>query len=257
VLWVNDVRPHDFTAEDVTLVQALADQAALAIDHARLVRRGQDAAVLEERTRLARDLHDSVTQSVFSLGMLAKAAQTQHERRSPALDGTLDRIAQLSQDALKEMRALLFELQPTGLAEEGLAAALEKLVAAFRVRVDLAVTLYGDTDLRLPADVETAVFRIVQEALNNAAKHARATEVTVTVAVLEDRLRVTVEDDGVGFDMEAPAGEADGSSGLGMRSMRDRAAAAGLTLRVTSSPGRGTLVSVEAPLPEEERMAAR
>ena len=97
-LWVADTTPGAFAADDVALVEALADQTALAIEHARLLRRGQDAAVLEERTRLARDLHDSVTQSVFSLGMLARAAQTQHARGAATLRTTLERIERLAQE---------------------------------------------------------------------------------------------------------------------------------------------------------------
>ena len=251
VLWVADTTPGAFAADDVALVEALADQTALAIEHARLVRRGQDAAVLEERTRLARDLHDSVTQSVFSLGMLARAAQTQHARGAATLRTTLERIERLAQEALQEMRALLFELQPSGLVEEGLATALDRLVAAARVRSDVTIEYTAETSLRLHVDVETAIFRIVQEALANAAKHARATRVTVTLAAVTPGLRVTVADDGVGFDPEAPvAASADGrQGGMGMRTMRERAAAAGITLRIESAPGAGAAITIEAPCP--------
>lgn len=263
VLWVGDTAPRVFAPDDVTLVEALADQTALAIEHVRLVRRSQDAAVLEERTRLAQELHDSVTQSVFSLGMLARAAKTQHERGAATLSGTLDRIGRLAEESLREMRALLFELQPSGLADEGLATALEKLVAAARVRFDLAATYNLDAShtaqaaapVRLRADVETAIFRIAQEALTNAAKHARAGAVIVTLTCDETALRVTVADDGVGFDPEANDREP-GAGGFGMRTMRERAAAAGVTLRIESAPGAGTRVMVEAPLPaktNEER----
>jgi GAF domain-containing protein/two-component sensor histidine kinase len=253
VLWVNDTKPRPFKGEDVLLVQALADQAALAIEHARLVQRGQDAAVLEERTRLARDLHDSVTQSVFSLGMMARAAQTQHSRGSDRLGATLDRIATLSQEALREMRALLFELQPTGLADDGLGPALRKLADAMRTRLELDVAFEGDTDLRLAPEVETAIFRIVQEALANAAKHAQATSIAVTIDEVPGHLRVAVRDNGVGFDPRAPVvARSDGSQGgMGMRTMRERAAAAGLSLRIRSRRGRGTTVLVEAPLPAD------
>jgi signal transduction histidine kinase len=250
VLWVNDVRPRSFRLEDVALAQALADQAALAIDHARLVQRSQDAAVLEERTRLARDLHDSVTQSVFSLGMMARAAQVQHDRGSDRLGGTLERIAALSQDALKEMRALLFELQPTGLSEEGLAVSLERLAEAFRSRMELQVSYQGNSTTRLPSEMETAIFRIVQEALANAAKHSHAGTIAISLDETPDRLRVVVRDDGVGFDLGAPVVESpDGRrGGMGMRTMRERASAAGLEFGIRSRPGQGTSVMVDAPL---------
>lgn len=251
VLWVGGDKPHAFSEEDVRIVEALADLAALAIDHARLVRRGREAAVLEERSRLARDLHDSVTQSIFSLGMMAQAAQTQHERGAPALAATLQRISSLAQQALTEMRALVFELRPAVLEEEGLAAALDRLAASFRARFDLPVSFTGEATLRLEPEAETAIFRIVQEALNNAVKHAHATKVAVILDQPESyRLIVTVRDNGVGFDAAArePVGTPSGA-GLGLRGMRERAAAAGLLLGVRSTPGKGATVRVEALAP--------
>ncbi len=252
VLWVGDATPNRFAGDDIQLVETLADQAALAIEHARLGRRGQEAAVLEERARLARDLHDSVTQSLFSLSMMAKAAHAQHARKAPALGGTLERISTLSQQALTEMRALLFELRPSALAEEGLSGALDKLAASYRVRFDLPLRFEGGVDVRLDPDVETAMFRIVQEALNNAVKHAGAKSVDLWLEAVRGRLRASVEDDGAGFEVAAlSAVPSDGrQGGMGLLSMRERAAAAGLALRIESTPGKGTTVTVEAPLPE-------
>ena len=250
-LSVTDRRWRRFTPEDVALVEALADQAALAIEQARLLQRSREAAGLEERARLARDLHDSVTQTVAGLGMLAQAAQVQHARGLPALSGTLERIGTLAKEALAETRALLFELRPAALAEEGLAGALAKLVAAVQVRVDLPISYAGTATTRLSPETELAIFRIVQEALANACKYARATAITVTVAEADGQLTVTVADDGVGFDPAAPvAPSADARwGGMGLRAMRERAAAAGLALRVDSAAGFGTRISVAAPLP--------
>lgn len=248
VLWVMDVKTRPFSDDEMALVQALADQAALAIRQARLARRGQEAAVLEERARLARDLHDSVTQSVFSLGMLARAAQTQYTRGVPALGGTLDRIGTLSQDALSEMRALLFELRPTALAEEGLGVALERLVAALRARTETAIEFVRSTEARPAPDAELALFRIAQEAIGNAIKHAGATRITAALAHIDERLLLTVRDDGRGFDPAAPYVEPQGgqSGGMGLRSMRERAASAGVKLSIASTPGAGTTVRAEA-----------
>jgi PAS domain S-box-containing protein len=249
VLWVNDTEPRTFAAEDVSVVQALADQAALAIEHARLLALSREAAVLEERARLARDLHDSVTQSVFSVGLMTNAALGQYERGLP-IEETLRRIKAVSQGALSEMRALLYELHPAALAEEGLIKALQKLVAAIQVRVEVPIRVAVEAEGRLGLEAETAVFRIVQEALGNAAKYAQATEIQVAVREADGRLLATVADDGVGFDPAAPVvASADGQrGGMGMRSMRERAVAAGLTLRVESAPGAGTRVTVLAPL---------
>jgi signal transduction histidine kinase len=136
-------------------------------------------------------------------------------------------------------------------AEEGLAKALEKLVAAMQVRSDVPVTFAGTATSRLSAAAETAIFRIVQESLSNASKYARATAVTVTLTEVAGCVRVEVRDDGVGFDPSASVTpSADGRrGGMGLPGMRARAAEAGLSLRVTSAPGAGTSITVEAPLP--------
>jgi signal transduction histidine kinase len=257
VLWVSDVSPRAFSADDIALIEALADQAALAIQHTRLVARSQEAGVLEERARLARDLHDSVTQSVYSLHLMTNAAHVQFERGSTALAATLERMRTIAQDALSEARALLYELRPAALEEEGLAKAIVKLAAAVQVRVDVPITCEIASEARLNSEAEHAVFRIVQEALANAAKYARATAIGVTIAERDGRLTVTVEDDGVGFDPAASVPpSADGRrGGMGLRSMRERAVAAGLALRIESTPGAGCRVTVEAPLADAARRA--
>ncbi|HLZ71415.1 MAG TPA: GAF domain-containing protein [Dehalococcoidia bacterium] len=234
---------------ELALLTAIADQAAVAVENARLFDAAGEKAALEERTRLAQDLHDSVTQTVFSLGMLSRAAQAQHEQRSAKLGETLDRVATLAREALVEMRALLFELRPTSLSEEGLVGALAKLVEAVQTRTNLAISYRATEALRLSPDIELAVFRIVQEALSNAAKHAQASEVAVELAMDESGLRVSVADNGGGFDPGAPVvPSADGArGGQGMRSMRERATAVGLHLRVESAPGEGTRVIVQLP----------
>lgn len=234
---------------EIALLSTIADQAAVAVENARLVAATADRAAFEERTRLAQDLHDSVTQTVFSLGMFARAAQAQHEQQAPKLGATLDRVATLAQEALVEMRALLFELRPTSLSEEGLAGALGKLVEAVQTRTNMSIGYRADEVIRLAPEVELAVFRIVQEALGNAAKHARASEVMVELAMSASGLCVSVVDNGCGFDPSAPViPSADGArGGQGMRSMRERVAAAGLQLLVESAPGAGTHVRVQHP----------
>jgi len=250
VLWVADVAPRRFAPEDVAMVEALADQAALAIEHVRLAERSQDAAVLEERARLARDLHDAVTQSLFGVGMLARAATKQRAQGAAELDQTLERIASLAQTALVEMRLLLFELRPPQLGEEGLGAAIPTFVEAFRARTELPIRCVVETDVRLSREVETAMFRIVQEALANAAHHAHASEVTVRLAAQAGRVTALVADNGVGFDMAlGQGGTVGGAGGLGLRSMQERAAAAGIRLEIESAPGVGTRVLLTAPVP--------
>jgi signal transduction histidine kinase len=245
VLWVADTTPSWFTSDDVALIEALAGLAALAIERARLVRREQDAAVLEERARLARDLHDSVTQSIFSLGMLARAAKVQHERGAASLGDTLDRVEQLARQSLAEMRALLFELRPGMLTEQGLGPALEQLTASYRSRYDLPVTFLGGDPIRLADETETAVFRIAQEALNNAVKHAGATDVQVEHAFDGHAVTVEVVDNGRGFALDDEGGRRS-EGGMGLQAMRERAASVGLSLHIESTLGKGTRIRITA-----------
>ncbi len=232
-------------AEELAYISALANQAATAVQNALLLAQAQEKASLEERARLARDLHDSATQTVFSVGMLAQAARTQYERRSERVGATLDRVAALAQQAHSEMRALLFELRPHAALEDGLAAGLERLLEAVRTRSGLAITLSGDPLPALDPARTMAAFRIVQEALNNVAKHAHASTVQIEVVQHEGGWTLRVADDGNGFDPAAmPAGS---SGGMGMRSMRERALSAGFTLTVKSAPGAGTTVELTIP----------
>jgi signal transduction histidine kinase len=195
-------------------------------------------------------MHDSVTQSVFSVGLLARTARTLYEQRSDALGPTLVRIDAIAQDALGELRALLYELRPAGPLDEGLAQALARLVATMQLRTETPIRFSGACAVRLEPETETAIVRIVQEALANAIKHARATELSVTLVQAPGRLMVTVADDGFGFDPASPgAASVDvHRGGMGLYSMRERAADAGLRLHVRSAPGEGTRVTVEAPL---------
>lgn len=227
--------------DELAYLAALGNQAAIAVENARLFARAQETVVLEERSRLARDLHDSATQTVFSMGMLAEAAKRQHALGSERLGDTLHRIAALAGQAHTELRALLVELRPEDAVVEGLEAGLARLASAVHLRSGLEVRIEGGATSALPQPQALAVFRIVQEALNNAVKHARAHMVTVTIQDGADGLEVQVRDDGTGFAVDAVAA---GGGGLGMRSMRERAAAAGLLLQVTSVPGAGTTVTV-------------
>jgi signal transduction histidine kinase len=226
---------------------ALADQAAVAVINARLSAQAGEAAALLERTRLARDLHDSVSQALFSMTMHARAAQLSMATAGLEKDSPLGRsvaeLAQLSRGAMAEMRALIFELRPGALAEEGLVAALGKQAAALTAREEVAITVEGpDRVLDLDATTEEHLYRIVSEALHNIVKHAHADHATVTLSAEMGVLRVEVSDDGAGFDQEvARAGH------LGLSTMTDRAALIGAELMVTSAPGAGTTVALSRP----------
>ena len=241
--------PGHYSPHHARLAEAIGSQAALAIENARLFADVQAVAAIEERTRLAHDLHDSVTQTIFSLGMLARAAQTQHQQGAARLGETLDRVATLAQEALVEMRALLFQLRPDTQLEAGLDAAFLRLAEVVHGRFGLAVRYEGAAPRLAPA-TEMVLFRIAQEALTNAVKHAEAGSATISADQRDGLLTVTVRDDGRGFDPGAPVTpSADGrSGGHGLRSMRQRATTAGLSLRIESAPGCGASVSVSAPL---------
>jgi signal transduction histidine kinase len=250
MLSVSRPDPDAFTERHVYLVWAVADQAAMAIENARLYQQAASLAALEERNRLARDLHDSVTQSIFSVAMMVRAAEIQHEQGMAALGETLERIRVVAGDALAEMRSLIFELRPAALEDEGLCGALRKLVESVQVRTNARVTCSAETEARLAPEVEAAMFRIVQEALGNAVKHAGATATAVVVAEEAGALRVTVSDNGGGFDPSTAGsgGVTAQNGGVGLRSMQERALAAGISLRVESTPGAGSRVTVEAPV---------
>jgi signal transduction histidine kinase len=234
------------TTEELAFWEALSDQAATAVMHARMRVEGEQHAAVAERKRLARELHDSVSQALFSMTLHARTAQLAMEREgldpAGAVGRSIGQLRELTQGALAEMRALIFELRPGALAEEGLVAALAKQAAALSAREQLPITVTGpSTRPRLDADVEEHLYRIALEALNNTVKHARATQASVAVIVDDHGLRLLVTDDGTGFD---PASFRPGHLGLG--TMRERADAVGADLEVRSGPG-GTEVDVHLP----------
>ena len=235
-----------FTDRDAELATFFANQAAAAIENARLYEQTREYAVVEERNRLARELHDSVTQSLFSVTLLSEAALNLLERDPGKARERLERANELAQGALAEMRALIFQLRPVTLQEEGLLSALKKHVSALHSRygcvVDLQVT--GSTR-RLAAPIEDAAYRIIQESLNNVIKHAGdEANVEVHLEFNADWLRLSTIDSGVGFDPIAPRS----SNTLGMSSMRERAEAVGGHVFIDSTPGRGTRVAAELPV---------
>ncbi len=251
VLGVLDVRggvEGTMDESDIFTLQILADQVAVAIENARLYEAGQRLAVSEERNRLARDLHDSVTQELFSMTMIAGALPVLLERNPAVARERLHRLHDLARGALAEMRALLFALRPAALEDEGLVSAIQKHAAAFQHREGVAVQLHVEVEDRLPHAVEEALYRVVQEALNNVAKHARATAVTIALAVQDGQVCLSVTDNGTGF---APAAGGAEATTLGLRGMRERVELLHGSFAVRSAPGEGTTVHASIPLPAE------
>jgi signal transduction histidine kinase len=234
----------EFTAADQRLIELLAAHAAVAIENARLLERSRELSIVEERNRLARELHDAVSQKLFGLVLNAESAATLLDRDPPAAAEQIERLGELAQEALAELRGLIFELRPASLEEEGLAATLRK-------HVDMLRRVHGrDVELRIsgaaqpPPEAETEMFRIAQEALNNALRHADAERIELRLQARDGRLTLTVADDGVGFDPKAPGVR---SRRLGLTSMEERARALGGSLVVVSRPGDGTTVTLEVP----------
>jgi signal transduction histidine kinase len=238
-------RGADFTDEDEELIRTLAAHAAIAIENARLHERSRELSTIEERKRLARELHDSVTQTLFSIGLTAEAAAELVEADPARAREQLGHLQSLTRTAMGEMRSLIFELRPAELETEGLAAALRKHVDVVRRLHEQEIELCVEGDRRLPPGVEKGLLRIAQEALGNAVRHSGADHVTLTLASRDAQISLRVEDDGHGFDPEEAVTR---SRRLGLTSMRERAEALGGTLAIDSGAGRGTTIEVEVRL---------
>ncbi len=210
----------------------------------RITRMVTEAAVSAERNRLARDLHDSVTQALYSQTLYAEAAVRQLDTgKAERAAEHLQQLRQTAQQALREMRLLIFELRPPALAEAGLVAALQARLEAVEARTGVETAVIAPDELQLPPDVETGLYWIAQEALNNALKHAQAAKIGVTLAQTASGVTLTIADDGVGLEsaVSPPKGT------LGLRGMQERAAQLGWQFSLKSDPGQGTTIHVEVP----------
>ncbi len=230
---------HEFTAEEIDLAVSFADQAALAIENARLREQTERAAAAAERSRLARDLHDAVTQTLFSASLIAEVLPRLWERSPEMGRQRLEELRQLTRGALAEMRTLLLELRPATLTEVGLPDLLRQLTEAITGRARVPVILSVEGQRYLPPDVQVALYRITQEALNNVAKHASASRAAVILRYQPTGVMLHISDDGRGFTLEQTLPDS-----LGLSIMRERAEAIGAQLRIESEPAEGTQVMV-------------
>ena len=227
---------------DMSFLRAMADQATSAVDYARLLSASRDKVALEERQRLARDLHDSVSQAVYGIALGARSAQEMLAKDPSQLREPLDYIVRLSEAALAEMRALIFELRPEALEREGLIGALKHHTAVLRSRHGITVEEVIAGEPTMSWESKQALYRIAQEALHNAGRHARATRVRVALNQDDAEIRLEVWDNGVGFD---PQGEHPGHFGL--NTMRERATELGGRLEIESRPEAGTKIRAIIP----------
>jgi ligand-binding sensor domain-containing protein/signal transduction histidine kinase len=246
---VNMIEPRAFGSDEQRLFMALAQRAAQAIDTAQLYEQSQELAVVEERSRLARELHDAVTQTLFSASLIAEALPELWESDPEEGRQLLVELRQLSRGALAEMRTLLMELRPTALAESDLAELLRQLGEAVTGQTGAPVSVSVENLCALPADVHVSLYRIAQEALNNVVKHANSSQVAVRLVCTpaasvndgDGRLRVElqVSDNGRGFDVDHIPPDR-----LGLSIIHERAQAIGAALTIDSQPGQGTVITV-------------
>jgi signal transduction histidine kinase len=233
-----------FSEEDEKLIVLLAAHAAIAIENARLHERSRELSIVEERNRLARELHDSVTQQLFGVVLAAQSAGELLARGDDAASAEVERVQALARGAMEELRSVVFELRPASLEAEGLGQALRKHVDVVRRVSGAPIELRIAAPPALGAAAAGQVFRIAQEALQNALRHAEAERIEVRLEDGGGRLLLTVADDGRGFDASAPALR---GRRLGLTSMEERATELGGRLTVDARPGEGTTVRLEVP----------
>jgi PAS domain S-box-containing protein len=238
---------NHLTLEQLTLLSAIADQISVAVESARLRDQAKEAAIIEERQRLARELHDSVTQYLYSLVLLTKGWQRGLHKASPEeIKHWLERSENVSNQALKEMRLLLYNLRPAILEQDGLAGALKRRLEAVEGRVEIKTELEVDEDLKLPPHIEQELYGIAQEALNNVLKYAEATKVVVRLCRKPGGVELEIMDNGNGFNLQAMAE----NGGQGIVNMQERARNLGSSLGLQSNPGQGTSIKVYVKIPQ-------
>nr|HET6902315.1 histidine kinase [Ktedonobacteraceae bacterium] len=231
-----------FSQHHATLALAIATQAAIAIENAQLYEQAQKLAAVEERQRLARELHDSVSQALYGIALGIHTARIQYDRDPQELPETLDYLLSLAEAALDEMRALIFELRPESLESEGLVVALSKQGAVLQARHGMTVQTELCEEPALPLKAKQELYRIAQEAVHNIVKHAHAKKVHLRLNQTTEAVILEVRDDGVGFD---PIGSFPGH--LGLHSMQERVSSLGGRLQIESTPGQGTAILAHVP----------
>jgi signal transduction histidine kinase len=243
VLVILSETPLLFNVETLGLLGAVAEQLAIAIENARLRKQAEAAVVLEERQRLARDLHDSVTQLLYSQTLFADAGvKLLRKGRTAQAETYVARIREAAMQALREMRLMIYRLRPAVLEQVGLIGALRRRLDTVEMRSHVAVNFIVEDMPALPPSMAEALYFIAEEALNNALKHAKATRISLSLLYEEQEVVMTISDDGCGFE---PAGV---TPGLGFHSLRERAAQMAGVLTLDSSPEGGTTVTARLPL---------
>ena len=234
-----------FDQSDKDILQTLANQVSIAIENARLYERARLLAVLEERQRLGRELHDSVTQSLYGISLYAQAATgNMNTGQMEQTRQYLEDIQSTAQESLADMRLLIYELRPPILEKEGLISALQSRLTSVESRANIKANIKTNLTSRLSLEMEDGMFQIAREALNNTIKHANASKILLNVQKGNDKVSMEISDDGIGFDPKSAYQE----GRLGLVSMKERAQSHGWVLLIESSPKKGTKITVEAKL---------
>jgi signal transduction histidine kinase len=223
-------------------MSTLADLIAVSVENARLYQQAQEVAAFEERNRLARELHDSVSQALYGIALGTRTARILYDRDPAKVIEPLDYVKSLAQAALTEMRALIFELRPESLENEGLVMALTKQAESVQARHGIQVQVELGEEPSYPVEMKEALYRIAREALHNIVKHANATQIKLCVSQADTMVLLEIHDNGKGFD---PGGKFPGH--LGLQSMRERTERLDGTFTIESAPGQGTHIRVQIP----------
>jgi len=226
--------------DELSLVNLLADQLGMVLERNILRQQAEKAAVMDERQRLSRELHDSLMQSLYSLKLISDVGIRYLKRQKwDDVETQLNTIYDISMQALKEMRLLVYDLIPETIEQQGLIAALEQRLNFVEKRAGLLVDFSQEGPLDIPTDTQVDIYRITQEALNNAVKHAAATKISVAYQHIDHVISISVTDNGKGFDPTQV------SKGMGLKNMQDRAHKLGGRIKINSIPGKGTTILFE------------
>ena len=239
ILVATDKRSGVLTSEDERILTLMASSAVIGLENARLYEQAEETAALAERNRLARELHDAVTQTLFSASLIAEVLPQIWENDPAEGRRRLEELRLSTRGALAEMRTLLLELRPAALLEAETAELFKHLINAFSGRARVPVHYQLDGSAPLPGEVKVGLYRIAQEALNNIARHAEAEQVTLSLTCHPEQAELIIRDNGIGFE---PGGSS--AEHLGLRIMQERADAIGAQISIQSNPGKGTTVRV-------------
>jgi PAS domain S-box-containing protein len=235
-------QPDRFDPAARSLAEAFANQAAIALENAWLYRQAQDTAVSTERTRLAHDLHDSVTQALYVINLYSEASRLALTAgKVDVAFQNLDELQSMAHEAVTDLRVLIYDLRPPVLEEVGLAAAIKNRLEAVEARAGIQAEFQVEGDRVLPPEVEAELFWVAQEALTNILKHAQATRVQVELRLVEGQVHLGIRDNGTGFDLQ----EMEAGKGMGLPGLRERVHRIGGTLAIDTSPGAGTALVIE------------